>query len=149
MIRWHTQLITYISHTWQHVLILTARLLQRTIRQVTFAHPCIAIDSCNGDVWLKIVVTYVIFEMVCIPSETNDYWKAKAYIIQMIFHRNKTWDFRVQVFISVIAFQKYYTKWWVLSCEIKNIWLNVTYVTFVFRTHKNYVKNSRLPPLWS
>ena len=129
---------------------LAARLLQRTIRQVTFAHPCIAIDYVrNGDVWLKIVVTYVMLKMVCIPSEINDYWKAKAYIIQMAFYQNKTWDFRVQVFISVISFQRNYTKWWVLSWEIKNLWLNVTYVTFVLRTHRNYVNSSRLSPLWS
>ena len=103
----------------------------------------------NGDVWLKIVVTYVMLKMVCIPAETNDCWKANVYIKQMAFHLNKTWDFRVQVFIFVISFQRNYTKWGVLSWDIKNIWLNVMYVTFVFRTHKNYVKSSRLPPFWS
>ena len=98
---------------------------------------------------LKIVETYVMLKMVCIPSEANDYWKAKTYRIHYIqtyiaFHRNETWDFRVQLFISVISFQRNYTKWWVLSWEIKNIWLNVMYVTFVFRTHTNYVKSTRL-----
>ena len=44
----------------------------------------------NGDVWLKIMVTYMMLKMICIPSETNDYGKAKAYIIQMAFHGNKT-----------------------------------------------------------
>ena len=33
------------------------------------------------------VVAYVMLKMVCIPSETNDYWKAMAYIIQMAFPR--------------------------------------------------------------
>ena len=45
-------------------------------------------------------------KMVCIPSETNDYWKAKAYIIQMAFHRNKTWDFRVQDNICYLISEK-------------------------------------------
>ena len=59
---------------------LAARLLQKNI-QNTFAHPCIDLQLThvrNGDVWLKIVVMYVMLKMVYIPSETNDYWKAKA-----------------------------------------------------------------------
>ena len=156
---------------------LAARLLQRTIRQITSAHPCIAIDSCkkwwcvvkdrgkvhdaqiaglancryvahqsyrqgkhapkgyiarqemtleiahihigrlhNGMLWMQWIQVLKIWKyfflvpilvcverqsmqllvspvkMVCIHSETNDYWKAKVYrpIIWMDFHRNKT-----------------------------------------------------------
>ena len=128
---------------------LAGRLLQRTIRQVTFAHTCIAIDPCKK--WWCVVK-----DRGNVRDAHNGFhpfrnkWLLKSQgSYKMTFHRNKTWDFRVQVFISVISFQRNYTKWWVLSWENKNIWLNVTYVTFVFRTHKNYVKSSRSTPLWS
>ena len=116
VICWHPQLTTYVhvSNIAAHF-DLVARLLQRAIRQVTFAHPCIAIDSCKK--WWCVVKDRgnVRAAQKGLHAFRNK-WLLKSqflYIIQMAFHRNKSWDFRVQVFISVISFQRNYTKLWV------------------------------------